>query len=248
MDAPKASDARPVYQRIVLKLSGEALAGEGRVGFDPNVLKLVAAEVRDVLARGVQVALVVGGGNFIRGADLSKRLGIDEVTAHTMGILATVINGLALMDAMEQIGLVVRVMSSVEMHQVAEPYIRRRALRHLEKGRVAIFVAGTGSPYFSTDTAAALRAIEIGADALLMAKGVAGVYDKDPRQHPDAVMFTHLEHMDILNRDLRVMDATAAALCKDNNMDIVVFDVTRPGNITRAVLGEAIGTLVGSRR
>jgi uridylate kinase len=218
------------------------------VGFDPNVLNLVAAEVRDVLARGVQVALVVGGGNFIRGADLSKRLGIDEVTAHTMGILATVINGLALMDAMEQIGLVVRVMSSVEMHQVAEPYIRRRALRHLEKGRVAIFVAGTGSPYFSTDTAAALRAIEIGADALLMAKGVAGVYDKDPRQHPDAVMYTHLEHMDILNRDLRVMDATAAALCKDNNMDIVVFDVTRPGNITRAVLGEANGTLVGSRR
>src|SRR3990172_8424866 len=226
MDAPTASDARPVYQRIVLKLSGEALAGEGRVGFDPSVLKLVATEVRDVLARGVQVALVVGGGNFIRGADLSKRLGIDEVTAHTMGILATVINGLALMDAMEQIGLVVRVMSSVEMHQVAEPYIRRRALRHLEKGRVAIFVAGTGSPYFSTDTAAALRAIEIGADALLMAKkGVAGVYDKDPRQHPDAVMFTHLD-----------------------NMDIVVFDVTRPGNITRAVVGEAIGTLVGSGR
>jgi len=248
MDAPTASDARPVYQRIVLKLSGEALAGEGRVGFDPSVLKLVATEVRDVLARGVQVALVVGGGNFIRGADLSKRLGIDEVTAHTMGILATVINGLALMDAMEQIGLVVRVMSSVEMHQVAEPYIRRRALRHLEKGRVAIFVAGTGSPYFSTDTAAALRAIEIGADALLMAKGVAGVYDKDPREHPDAVMYTHLEHMDILNRDLRVMDATAAALCKDNNMDIVVFDVTRSGNITRAVLGEAIGTLVGNRR
>ncbi len=248
MDAVGASEARPVYQRIVLKLSGEALAGEGGLGFDPNVLRLVATEVRDIAQRGVQVALVVGGGNFIRGADLSKRLGIDEVTAHTMGILATVINGLALMDAMEQIGLVVRVMSSIEMHQVAEPYIRRRALRHLEKGRVVIFVAGTGSPYFSTDTAAALRAIEIGADALLMAKGVAGVYDKDPRQHPDAVMYTHLEHMDILNRDLRVMDATAAALCKDNNMDIVVFDVTRPGNITRAVLGEAIGTLVGSNR
>ncbi len=247
MDAASAPGRR-VYQRIVLKLSGEALAGEGGAGFDPNVLKLVATEVRDVIARGVQVAIVVGGGNFIRGSDLSRRLGIDEVTGHTMGMLATVINGLALMDAMEQIGLVARVMSSIEMHQVAEPYIRRRALRHLEKGRVVIFVAGTGSPYFSTDTAAALRAIEMQADALLMAKGVSGVYDKDPRQHPDAVMFTHLDYMDILNRDLRVMDATAAALCKDNNMDIVVFDVTRPGNIARAVVGEAIGTFVGSGR
>ncbi len=250
MDAAGASEARPVYQRILLKLSGEALAGEGGGGLpDPTVLQLVAAEVHDVMQRGVQVAIVVGGGNIVRGADLSRHLGIDEVTAHTMGMLATVINGLALMDAMERIGVVVRVMSSIEMHQVAEPYIRRRALRHLEKGRAVIFVAGTGSPYFSTDTAAALRAIEMQADALLMAKrGVSGVYDKDPRQHPDAVMYTHLEHMDILNRDLRVMDATAAALCKDNNMDIVVFDVARPGNITRAVLGEAIGTLVGSNR
>jgi len=249
MDAPSMTGQRPAYTRILLKLSGEALAGDGGASLDPNVLRLVATEVRDVTARGVQVAIVVGGGNFIRGLDVSKRLGIDEVTGHTMGILATVINGLALMDAMEQIGLVARVMSSVEMHQVAEPYIRRRALRHLEKGRVVIFVAGTGSPYFSTDTAAALRAIEMGADALLMAKkGVAGVYDKDPRQHADAVMYTHLDHMDILNRDLRVMDATAAALCKDNNMDIVVFDITRAGNITRAVVGEAIGTLVGSGR
>src|SRR3989304_66228 len=249
MDAPSMTGQRPAYTRILLKLSGEALAGEGGTFFDPNVLRLVATEVRDITARGVQAAIVVGGGNFVRGSDLRKRVGIDEVTGHTMGMLATVINGLALMDAMEQIGLVARVMSSIEMHQVAEPYIRRRALRHLEKGRVTIFVAGTGSPYFSTDTAAALRAIGMGADALLMAKkGVAGVYDKDPRQHPDAVMFTHLDYMDILNRDLRVMDATAAALCKDNNMDIVVFDVTRPGNITRAVLGEAIGTLVGNRR
>ncbi|MBI3997735.1 MAG: UMP kinase [Armatimonadetes bacterium] len=249
MDAASASGQPPVYQRILLKLSGEALAGHGGVWLDPAVLQLVATEVRDVTARGVQVAIVVGGGNIVRGSDLSRRLGIDEVTGHTMGMLATVINGLALMDAMERIGLVVRVMSAVEMHQVAEPYIRRRAIRHLEKGRVAIFVGGTGSPYFTTDTAAALRAIEIGANALLMAKkGVDGVYDKDPRQHPDAVMFTHLDYMDILNRDLRVMDTTAAALCKDNNMDIVVFDVTRPGNITRAVLGEAIGTLVGSGR
>lgn len=249
MDASSIPAGRAAYARVLLKLSGEALAGDGGAGFDPNVLQLVAAEVRDIMQRGVQVAIVVGGGNIVRGSDLSKRLGIEEVTGHTMGMLATVINGLALMDAMERVGLTVRVQSSIEMHQVAEPFIRRRALRHLEKGRVVIFVGGTGSPYFSTDTAAALRAIEIQADALLMAKkGVSGVYDKDPRHHPDAVMFSRLDYMDILNRDLRVMDATAAALCKDNNMDIVVFDVTRPGNITRAVAGDPIGTLVGGPR
>ncbi len=249
MEAAPDPARRPAYQRVLLKLSGEALAGEGGTGLDPAVLQLVASEVLDATRRGVQVAIVVGGGNIARGSDLSKRLGIDEVTGHTMGMLATVINGLALMDAMERIGLVVRVQSSIEMHQVAEPFIRRRALRHLEKGRAVIFVGGTGSPYFSTDTAAALRAIEIQADALLMAKkGVSGVYDKDPRQHPDAVMFSHLDYMDILNRDLRVMDATAAALCKDNNMDIVVFDVARRGNIIRAVTGDPIGTLVGGAR
>ncbi len=249
MNAAPDAPARPAYRRVLLKLSGEALAGEGGSGFDPTVLQLVASEVLDITRRGIQVAIVVGGGNIVRGSDLSRRLGIEEVTGHTMGMLATVINGLALMDAMERVGLVVRVQSSVEMRQVAEPFIRRRALRHLEKGRVVIFAGGTGSPYFSTDTAAALRAIEIQADALLMAKrGVSGVYDKDPRQHPDAVMYAHLDHMDILNRDLRVMDATAAALCKDNNLDIVVFDVARPGNITRAVAGDPIGTLVGGAR
>lgn len=249
MDTAAGPAKRPAYRRILLKISGEALAGSGGAGLDPDVLQLVASEVRDIVARGVQVAIVVGGGNIVRGSDLSRRLGMDEVTGHTMGMLATVVNGLALMDAMERVGLVVRVLSSIEMHQVAEPYIRRRALRHLEKGRVVIFVAGTGSPYFSTDTAAALRAIEMQADAVLMAKkGVSGVYDKDPRQHPDAVMFSHLDYMDILNRDLRVMDATAAALCKDNKMDIVVFDVTRPGNIRRAVAGDPIGTLVGGGR
>jgi uridylate kinase len=249
MSVPPEPDRRPAYRRVLLKLSGEALAGEGGTGFDPTVLQLVAAEVLEVTRRGVQVAIVVGGGNIARGSDLSRRLGIDEVTGHTMGILATVVNGLALMDAMERVGLVVRVQSSIEMHEIAEPFIRRRALRHLEKGRVVIFVGGTGSPYFSTDTAAALRAIEIQADALLMAKkGVSGVYDKDPRVHPDAVMYAHLDYMDILNRDLRVMDATAAALCKDNHMDIVVFDVTRPGNIVRAVAGDPIGTLVGGAR
>lgn len=249
MDAVKERKPTTAYRRVLLKLSGEALAGDGGTGLDPQVLQLVASEVREVTQRGVQVAIVVGGGNIVRGSDLSRRLGIDEVTGHTMGMLATVINGLALMDAMERAGLVVRVQSSIEMHQVAEPFIRRRALRHLEKGRVVIFVGGTGSPYFSTDTAAALRAIEIQADALLMAKkGVSGVYDKDPRQHADAMMFSHLDYMDILNRDLRVMDSTAAALCKDNNMDIVVFDVTRPGNIVRAVEGDPIGTLVGGAR
>jgi uridylate kinase len=251
MEAASEAPRRAVYQRVLLKLSGEALAGDdgGGAWLDPLVLRLVADEVNEVTSLGVQVAIVVGGGNIVRGSDVSKRLGIEEVNAHTMGMLATVINGLALMDMMERIGLVVRVQSSIEMHQVAEPFIRRRAMRHLEKGRVVIFVGGTGSPYFSTDTAAALRAIEIQANALLMAKkGVSGVYDKDPRHHPDAVMYSHLDYMDILSRDLRVMDATAAALCKDNNMDIVVFDVARRGNIIRAVTGHPIGTLVGGLR
>jgi uridylate kinase len=249
MDAPSETSRRPAYRRVLLKLSGEALGGDDGTGFDQTVLQLVASEVLEVTKHGVQVAIVVGGGNIARGSDLSKRLGIEEVTGHTMGMLATVINGLALMDTMERVGLVVRVQSSIEMRQVAEPFIRRRALRHLEKGRVVIFVGGTGSPYFSTDTAAALRAIEIEANALLMAKkGVSGVYDKDPRYHTDAVMYSHLDYMEILNRDLRVMDATAAALCKDNNMDIVVFDVARAGNIIRAVAGEPIGTLVGGAR
>ncbi|MDQ7820142.1 MAG: UMP kinase [Armatimonadota bacterium] len=235
----------PRYRRVLLKLSGEALAGEGRTGLDPGVLRLVAREVKDVMAQGVQVAIVVGGGNLVRGADLSARLGIDPVTGHYMGMLATVINALALQDIMEKEGLVTRVQTALEMHQIAEPYIRRRAIRHLEKGRVVIFAGGTGSPYFTTDTAAALRAIEIEADAVLMAKkGVAGVYDKDPNVYPDAVLFRRLEYMDVLNRDLKVMDATAVALCKDNNMDIIVFDVAQPGNIRRAVLGEDVGTLV----
>lgn len=209
------------------------------------MLRLVAHEVKAVTAHGVEVAIVVGGGNIVRGAELSLRLGIDEVTAHHMGMLATVINALALQDIMEKEGLVTRVQTAIEMRQVAEPFIRRRAIRHLEKGRVVIFAGGTGSPYFTTDTAAALRAIEIEAHALLMAKkGVGGVYDKDPNVHPDAVMFRRLGYMDVLNKDLKVIDATAVALCKDNNMDIIVFDVARPGNVKRAVLGEEVGTLV----
>jgi len=241
----KATARNPKYHRILLKLSGEALAGDGQTGLDAAVLRLVAQEVKDVTAHGVQVAIVVGGGNLVRGADISARLGVDEVTAHHMGMLATVINALALQDIMEKEGLVTRVQTAIEMHQIAEPFIRRRAIRHLEKGRTVIFAGGTGSPYFTTDTAAALRAIEIEADALLMAKrGVGGVYDKDPNVHSDAVMFRQLGYMEVLNRDLKVMDATAVALCKDNNMDIVVFDVARPGNVTRTVLGEEVGTLV----
>jgi len=239
----------PRYRRILLKLSGEALAGGGADALDAAVLRLVAQEVKGVAAEGVQVASVVGGGNLVRGDDLSRRIGIHEVTGHNMGMLATVINALALQDVMEAEGLVTRVLTAVEMRQVAEPFIRRRAIRHLEKGRVVIFAGGTGSPYFTTDTAAALRAIEVEADALLMAKrGVSGVYDKDPHRHPDAVMFRHLDYMELLNRDLKVMDATAVALCKDNNLDIVVFDITQPGNLKRAVLGEQIGTLVGGRQ
>ncbi len=240
-----SEESVPKYRRILLKLSGEALGGPDQAGLAASVLRLVAHEVKDVTTRGVQVAIVVGGGNFVRGADFAARLGLDEVTAHHMGMLATVINALALQDIMEKEGLVTRVQSAIEMHQIAEPYIRRRALRHLEKGRVVIFAGGTGSPYFTTDTAAALRAIEIEAHALLMAKrGVGGVYDKDPNLFNDAVMFRQLGHMDVLNRDLKVMDATAVALCKDNNLDIVVFDVARSGNLKRAVLGEEVGTLV----
>ncbi len=219
------------------------------MGLAAPVLQLVANEVKDVTAQGVQVAIVVGGGNIVRGTDLGRRLGIEEVAAHHMGMLATVINALALQDILEKENLVTRVQSSIEMHQIAEPFIRRRAMRHLEKGRVVIFAGGTGSPYFTTDTAAALRAIEIEADALLMAKkGVRGVYDKDPNVHPDAVMFRRLDYMDVLNQELKVMDATAVALCKDNNMDIVVFDVEEPGNLKRAVRGEDVGTLVGRLR
>ena len=236
----------PRYRRVLLKLSGEALAGSGDKSIDSDVLHLVAREVRAVRQAGVDVALVIGGGNIARGVQVAARAGVARVTADYMGLLATVINALALQDAMEREGLETRVQTAIEMHQVAEPYIRRRAIRHLEKGRVVVFAGGTGSPYFTTDTAAALRAIEIEAGAILMAKkGVDGVYDKDPREHPDAVRFRTLDYMEVLNRGLKVMDATATSLCMDNGMPIVVFDITRPGNLGRAVRGEEIGTLVG---
>jgi uridylate kinase len=237
--------AAPRYRRVVLKLSGEALAGAGDSSLDSEVLRLVAREVRSVREADVDVALVVGGGNIARGVQVAARTGVARVTADYMGLLATVINALALQDVMEREGLETRVQTAIEMHQIAEPYIRRRAIRHLEKGRVVIFAGGTGSPYFTTDTAAALRAIEIEAQAILMAKkGVDGVYDKDPRESADAVRFRTLGYMEVLNRGLKVMDATATSLCMDNAMPIIVFDITRPGNVRRAVLGEEIGTLV----
>jgi uridylate kinase len=239
--------ARAAYRRVLLKLSGQTLAGSGRAGYlDPDVLRLVAHEVKSVRDDGADVAIVVGGGNLMRGVQMAEQIGVSRATADQMGMLATVINALALQDAMEREGLETRVQTTVEMRQVAEPYIRRRAVRHLEKGRVVIFAAGTGSPYFTTDTAAALRALEIEADAVLLAKnGVDGVYDKDPRDSADAVRFPTLNYMDVLNRGLKVMDATATSLCMDNDLPIVVFDITRPGNLRRAVRGDEIGTLVG---
>ncbi len=239
--------ARAAYRRVLLKLSGQTLAGSGRAGYlDPDVLRLVAREVKSVRDDGADVAIVVGGGNLMRGVQMAERIGVSRATADQMGMLATVINALALQDAMEREGLETRVQTTVEMRQVAEPYIRRRAVRHLEKGRVVIFAAGTGSPYFTTDTAAALRALEIEAEAVLLAKnGVDGVYDKDPRDSADAVRFPTLEYMEVLNRGLKVMDATATSLCMDNDLPIVVFDITHVGNLRRAVSGEEIGTLVG---
>ncbi len=241
------STARAAYRRVLLKLSGQALAGSGRAGYlDPDVLRLVAREVKSVRDDGVDVAIVVGSGNFMRGVQMAERIGVSRATADYMGMLATVINALALQDAMEREGLETRVQTAVEMRQVAEPYIRRRAVRHLERGRVVIFAAGTGSPYFTTDTAAALRALDIEAQSVLLAKnGVDGVYDKDPRDSADAVRFPTLEYMEVLNRGLKVMDATATSLCMDNDLPIVVFDITHAGNLRRAVSGEEIGTLVG---
>lgn len=232
-----------MYKRIVLKLSGEALAA-GR-GFGVDVIRVheIAQEITDVHALGVEVAIVVGGGNFFRGvAEQAKDM--DRVSADNMGMLATVINAIALQDAIEKTGTVCRVMSAIEMHRVAEPYIRRRAVRHLEKGRVVIFAAGLGNPYFSTDTAASLRAMEIKADVLLKATKVEGVYDSDPVLSKDAVKFEHITYMEILRLGLKVMDATAVSLCKDNNLPMIIFNMNHPGNIRRVVCGEKIGSLV----
>ena len=235
---------KPVYRRILLKLSGEALLGNQAYGIDDGILRGLSKEIREISSLGVQVALVVGGGNIFRGIRTSREYGIDRVSADYMGMLATVINSLALQERLERDGVMTRVLSAIEMRSIAEPYIRRRALRHLEKGRVVIFAAGTGNPYFTTDTAAALRAMEINSDAILKATRVDGVYDKDPMLHKKAKMFKELTYIDVLQRNLKVMDATAISLCMDNDLPIVVFNLTKRGNIRKVVMGERIGTVV----
>lgn len=232
------------YRRALLKLSGEALIGEQGYGIDAKMLQYLADEISDVHRLGVELALVIGGGNIFRGSEAEAR-GIDRVTADNMGMLATVINGLSLQSALEQAGVVTRVQTAFEMRAVAEPYIRRRALRHLEKGRVVLFAGGTGNPYFTTDTTAALRAAEIGADVVLKATKVDGIYDEDPVTHPEAVRLPRLTYLDTLQRRLKVMDATAVSLCMDNQLPIVVFDINQPGNLRSIMQGKPIGTLVG---
>jgi uridylate kinase len=233
----------PHYRRVLLKLSGEALAGGQGYGIDPDVINGIASEIKEVVALGVQVALVIGGGNIFRGVAAASK-GMDRSSADYMGMLATVMNSLALQDALEKVGVVTRVQSAIEMQEIAEPYIRRRAVRHLEKGRVVIFGAGTGNPFFTTDTAASLRAMEIGAEVILKATKVDGIYTADPVKDKDAVKYPSLTYLDVLKMGLQVMDATATSLCMDNNLPIVVFDLTRRGNIKKVVQGEAIGTIV----
>jgi uridylate kinase len=235
--------SEPAFRRILLKLSGEALMGSQGFGVDPVTAARIAEEVGEVRKLGVEVAIVMGGGNFIRGVVASES-GIDRVVADHMGMLATVINGLALQDALEKRGCHTRVTTAIEMREIAEPFIRRRAIRHLEKGRVVIFAAGTGSPYFSTDTAAALRAIEIKADVILKATKVDGVYDADPQKVPDAKMFSRIDYLDVLSRELKVMDTTAISMCMDNSLPIIVFNLNVPGNLKRVILGEKVGSLV----
>ena len=233
----------PRYGRILLKLSGEVLAGEGSFGIDAGRVAALASEVAEVARTGTQVGLVVGGGNFFRGVAAAAR-NMDRVTADHMGMLATVINALALQDALERQNVPTRVMTAIEMHEVAEPYIRRRAIRHLEKGRVVIFAAGTSNPYFSTDTAATLRGLEIKAEVVAKATRVDGVYDKDPLTNPDAVRFAEISYSEVLSKNLRVMDASAVAMCRDNHLPILVFNLNVHGNIMRMTMGEPIGTLI----
>ena len=232
---------KPKYKRIILKISGEALAGEGRFGLDDSMLGVVAQQVKEVVELGVQVGVVVGGGNFWRGRT-SKNM--DSATADYMGMLATVINGLALQSAFENAGLSTRVQTAIEMREVAEPYIRRKAIAEMDRGDVVIFAAGTGNPFFSTDTTAALRAAEIEADVILLAKRIDAVYSDDPETNPDAVRYKNITHQEILEKDLKVMDSTAASLCRDNGIIVHVFSISEPGNVLKAVLGEEIGTLI----
>ncbi len=238
---------RPPFRRVLLKLSGEAFAEEGGRGVDPDIVQQVAREIAALKdSDGTEIGVVVGGGNMVRGAAFAER-GMDRSSADHMGMLGTVINALALQDAIERAGVETRVQTAISMQELAEPYIRRRAMRHLEKGRVVIFAAGLGSPYFTTDTTAAQRALEIDAQAILKATQVDGVYDSDPKTNPDATRYEHIDFMSVLNQGLKVMDATAISLCMDNELPIVVFELLREGNITRVVRGESVGTLVTAR-
>jgi uridylate kinase len=237
------SPARPAYKRILLKLSGEALMGEQTYGIDPAVATQIAKDIKEIQGMGVETAIVIGGGNIFRGVAASAR-GMDRATADYMGMLATVINALALQDALEQQDVVTRVVTAIEMRAVAEPFIRRRAIRHLEKGRVVVFGAGTGNPYFSTDTAAALRAMEIKAEVIMKGTKVDGIYDADPMVKRDAVRYDQISYQQVLEQGLKVMDSTAISLCMDNRLPIVVFNLRTPGNIRRAITGEPIGSLV----
>jgi len=233
----------PQYERIVLKLSGEVLAGSARFGIDPERVRSLAEEIAEVAKKGVQIGLVVGGGNFFRGV-AAAAMNMDRVAADHMGMLATVINALALQDALENAGAPTRVMTAIQMHQVAEPYIRRRAIRHLEKGRIVIFAAGTSNPYFSTDTAATLRALEIHAQVIAKGTRVDGVYDKDPLRFPDAVLYPEISYNEVLSKALGVLDASAVAMCRDNKLPIRVFNLNTFGNIMRMTMGEPIGTII----
>jgi uridylate kinase len=248
-DATRSAEAggrRPVFSRVVLKLSGEALLGDSAFGIDMATVRLIAQQIEQVVAHGVQLAIIVGGGNIVRGLEISRQ-GIDRVTGDYMGMLATVINALSLRDAIEHRGMQCRVQSAIAMQQVAEPFIPLRAVRHLEKGRVVILAGGHGSPYFTTDTTAALRAAEIGADVLLKATKVDGIYTADPVSHPEATRFGHLSYLEVLNRGLTIMDNTALTLCMDNHMPIIVFNPLAEGNLERVILGADIGTRVDSR-
>jgi uridylate kinase len=234
----------PAYRRVLLKLSGEALLGKSSFGIDPQVVGAIASEIKDVAALGVQIGVVIGGGNIFRGMEASAK-GMDRTTADYMGMLATVINSLALQSALEHLDVATRVQTAIEMREVAEPFIQRRAVRHLEKGRVVIFAAGTGNPYFTTDTAATLRAVEIKADVIIKATKVDGVYSRDPLQYPDAVKYEKISYTDVLTKDLKVMDSAAISLCRDNGLPLVVFNLLEAGNIKRVICGETVGTVVG---
>ncbi len=235
--------SRQSYKRVLLKLSGESLAGDQGYGIDPATINAIAAEIKEVVDNGVELALVIGGGNIFRGLAASSK-GMDRASADYMGMLATVINSLAMQDALEKIGVSTRVQSAIAMQEVAEPYIRRKAVRHLEKGRVVIFGAGTGNPYFTTDTAASLRAMEINAQVILKGTKVDGVYSADPKKDPNATRYNELTYIDVLQQGLQVMDATATSLCMDNHLPIIVFDLTTPGNIKKVISGQTIGTIV----